>query len=347
MYRRARKATLERWFYREAPAPVRILLAGSGTSRHAAEIAAHWYRRWGLEAEAHPATELAERMDVLSAPRGAETPGSGVALVAVTQSGSTGSIRRLLDEAATNGVRQIVVTNEPESDAARRADLALVTLAGPERAIPATKSFTTALAALRTLGLDWADAAGTLSPSRFRTGLSDTGLIPKLVQASSGWDAAISDFAGRWATGPWFFLGDGSLLPLASEGALKMLETAAVPAMALPIGELAHGPAALLGPRTPVVVLSEAEAPTPGEVRSLAAAHRAGAPVLRFSERGARTEPSAEPFPIALPLGHAVGVELAPFVAAPALQSLALYAGVRCGRKVDAPTGLRKAVTDD
>ena len=46
-------------------------------------------------------------------------------------------------------------------------------------------------------------------------------------------------------------------------------------------------------------------------------------------------------------LGAGAAIEVEPFQVPPVLQLLALYAGVRRGRDVDAPTGLRKAVTDD
>lgn len=322
-----------------------MLLAGSGSSRHAAEIAARWWRRWGLEAEAHPATELADREDPFAGERMAG--GSAPALVAVTQSGATGSILRLLDQAAAAGVRRVAVTNEADSEAAKRADLTLATCAGSERAIPATKSFTAALAALRILGLDWAEATGTLPPERRRAADSETGAIPRALDPGPVWSGLAAEFAALSPEGPWFFLGEGSLGPLASEGALKMLEAAAVPALALPSGELAHGPRALLAPTTPVVVLSEGAEPAAGELRSLAAAREAGAPVVRCSVRAGRTDPAAGPVPVTLELPHTLGVWLAPFVAAPVLQWLALYAGVRRGRKVDAPEGLRKAVGDD
>lgn len=322
-----------------------MLLAGSGSSRHAAEIAARWWRRWGLEAEAHPATELADCEETFAADEMAG--GSAPALVAVTQSGATGSILRLLDQAAAAGVRRVVVTNEADSEAAKRANLTLATCAGPERAVPATKSFTAALAALRILGLDWAEATGTLPMERRRAADLETGAIPRALDPGPVWTGQAAEFAALSPDGPWFFLGEGSLGPLASEGALKMLETAAVPALALPSGELAHGPRALLAPTTPVVVLSEAAEPAAGELRSLAAAREADAPLLRCSEHAGRTDPAAAPVPITLEMPHTLGVELAPFVAAPVLQLLALYAGVRRGRKVDAPEGLRKAVGDD
>lgn len=323
---------------------MRVWLTGSGSSRHAAEIATCWWRRWGLNAEAHPATELADREDPFAGE--GKTGGYAPALVAITQSGATGSILRLLDRAAAAGVRRVVVTNEADSEAAKRADLALATCAGPEQAIPATKSFTAALAALRILGLDWAAATRTRSPERFQADDEDTWAIPSTLDTSSIFTAQIREFATR-PYGPWFFLGDGSLRPLAAEGALKMLETAGVPALALPSGELPHGPQILLGPRTPVVVLSETEKPTPSEYRSLVTAREAGAPLLRFWERNPRTSPVPEPVPFAVEITHTLGVELAPFFAAPVLQLLALYAGVRRGRNVDAPEGLRKAVPDD
>lgn len=330
---------------------MRLLLAGVGSSRHAAEVAGHWWRRWGLEAEAHPATELADGEETFWPRRRGETPDSCLALVAVTQSGSTASVLRLLDEAGAAGVFRVVVTNEADSRGAKRADLAVVTRAGPEQAIPATKSFTAALMALRILGLDWAEAAGTLPLPRVESLRRDHGAILSGPESALRKAREAAEFADRPAGGPWFFLGDSSLRPLASEGALKMVETAVVPALALPSGELAHGPRTLLGPETPVVVLSEGGHPTPSEHRSLVAAREAGAPILRFTagrrqkKRIAGTRRKDDEGILNLWSGRDVSV--APFSAAPLLQLLALYAGVRRGRNVDAPEGLRKAVKDD
>ena len=113
---------------------------GSGTSRHAAEIAAAWFRDAGLSASVSPAGEIHGPL---------RDHGCDGALIAVTQSGATGSVLRLLDRAEDEGIFRVVVTNEAESPAAGRADLAYVTRAGTERAIPATKSFTAALLALQ------------------------------------------------------------------------------------------------------------------------------------------------------------------------------------------------------
>ncbi len=266
-----------------------MLLTGSGTSRHAAEIAAGWMRAGGVRARAEPATE-------------APDPGGCRTLVAISQSGTTGSILRLLDR--TIGMDRIVVTNEPGSPAARRADAAWVTAAGREEAIPATKSFTAALAALlllaRDLGARTPDPEAT--PALLEAGLTDEERIRAFVASLPPERTC------------WFFLATSALLPLAREAALKMMETAGVPALALPAGELAHGPAALLAPQTPVVALGDA--PPTG-----------AAPAL------------------ALSAGNPDGLDA--FRLAPALQLLAWFEGRAHDRDVDAPPGLRKAVVDD
>jgi glutamine---fructose-6-phosphate transaminase (isomerizing) len=76
----------------------------------------------------------------------------GALAVALSQSGETGEIVETLRWAATSGSRTVAITNDGASSLAGAADLALVTQAGPERAVPATKTYTSQLAALAELG---------------------------------------------------------------------------------------------------------------------------------------------------------------------------------------------------
>jgi len=314
------------------PAGRKSLLVGSGTSRHAAEIAAAWFREAGLSASVSPAGEIHGPL---------RDHGCDGALIAVTQSGATGSVLRLLDQAKDEGIFRVVVTNEAESPAAGRADLAYVTRAGTERAIPATKSFTAALLALSVFGREWAAAAGADgNPSGMRQIREAPGLLRGAIEHGPRLERFVRGLA---ADRTWFFLGGGPLLPLAAEGALKMMETAVVPAIALRTEELVHGPFALVDRETPVVLLSEPGGVSPGETRALAALAEAGAPLLRLA---------TEDFPEAdgeagCTLVSAGAPWLRPFEAAPVLQLLAFFAGRQLGRDVDAPAGLQKAVRDD
>ncbi len=264
-------------------------------------------------------------------------------LIAVTQSGATGSVLRLLDRAGGEGVFRVVVTNEAESPAARRADLAYVTRAGTETAIPATKSFTAALLALRLFGREWAAGAGA---SANPPGTDEIREVPEALRGAIEHGSRLERFVGGLAAGrTWFFLGCGPLRPLAAEGALKMMETAVVPAIALRTEELVHGPFALVDRETPVVLLSEPGGVSPGETRALAALAEAGAPLLRLAAADFPGAPAHRDGGCTI---ESVGAPwLRPFEAAPVLQLLAYFAGRQLGRDVDAPAGLRKAVRDD
>ena len=73
---------------------------------------------------------------------------SDTVVVALSQSGGTEEIVRTQRWARDCGAVTVAITNEPDSALAQEADLALVTKAGRELAVPATKSYTTQLAAV-------------------------------------------------------------------------------------------------------------------------------------------------------------------------------------------------------
>ena len=78
---------------------------------------------------------------------------SGVLAVALSQSGATEEIVETLAWARDCGARTLAITNEGGSPLTQVADVAFVTAAGVELAVPATKTFTTQLAALAVLAI--------------------------------------------------------------------------------------------------------------------------------------------------------------------------------------------------
>jgi len=78
---------------------------------------------------------------------------SGVLAVALSQSGATEEIVETLAWARDCGARTLAITNEGGSPLTQVADVAFVTAAGAELAVPATKTFTTQLAALAVLAI--------------------------------------------------------------------------------------------------------------------------------------------------------------------------------------------------
>jgi glucosamine--fructose-6-phosphate aminotransferase (isomerizing) len=95
--------------------------------------------------------------------------------IAVSQSGSTQEIAEAMAWAQRCGSATIAVTNVEGSPLAEIADIALLTEAGPEKAVPATKSYTTQVAAL-------AVAVDAFAPT---PGLLDAGFaeVPAAAQA--------------------------------------------------------------------------------------------------------------------------------------------------------------------
>jgi glucosamine--fructose-6-phosphate aminotransferase (isomerizing) len=218
------------------------------------------------------------------------------------------------------------------SSIARRADAVLDCRAGQERGVAATKSFTAqvvqgiglALAAAVRLDRREVAADAALALRRLPVTLSAAD-----ARAAQGVGAVAAEFAQ--ATG-WLFLGTGSGLPYAAEGALKLKEITYRWAQSYPSAELKHGPLALVEAGTPVVVIDNG---APRLATSIAEVSSRGARVIRVGGRHSDLGPDAcseDP-----PWG--------PLHCVPSLQRLALAVGSALGRDVDRPRNLAKSVT--
>ena len=124
-----------------------VLFIARGTSDNAAVYGSYLVQAYAgrLAALAAPsiATTYRARIDL-----------TGVLAVALSQSGRTEEIVETLEWAGSCGARTLAVTNGgAASPLAEAAEVAFVTEAGIEQAVPATKTFTTQLAALAVLSL--------------------------------------------------------------------------------------------------------------------------------------------------------------------------------------------------
>ena len=160
-------------------------------------------------------------------------------VVSISQSGRTTEIVETQRWARSLGGRAVAITNEADSPLATEADLALVTRAGREQAVPATKSHTTQLAAIAVL----ADALGplhaTLEPALRRV----PGQVQRLIDEQAGVDEAVVALA---ATDTTLVSGRGLAFATALEVALKLEETCLKPVRGLSSADLRHGPIAVV-----------------------------------------------------------------------------------------------------
>jgi glucosamine--fructose-6-phosphate aminotransferase (isomerizing) len=142
----------------------------------------------------------------------------------------------------------VAVTNDGGSPLAARADLAMVTRAGEELAVPATKTFTTQLAALAVLGL----ALGG-----DRDGLEALRRVPVAIeQALDGAGAAEALAEQLTYVTQLVVSARGYAYAIARELALKLEEACYVTALGLSYADLEHGPIAVVDADTPALLIA-------------------------------------------------------------------------------------------
>jgi len=250
-----------------------------------------------------------------------------VLMIAVSQSGGSPDLVTTLQVAGEQGARTLAVTNAPESPLARAAGLHLDILAGPERAVAATKSYTAQLLALYLL----------VDALRGGEG-SAAGALPGLGRALLEADEDVAALAQRYRFAQRLITtGRGYSYATACEAALKLMETSYLSAQAFSGADLMHGPLAMIDTHVPVLAVVAdgrgGRAMSPVLDRLVEA--RADVLCVGTPEAVARTT-----LGIALPTG--VPEELSPVLEVLPFQQLALHLAVARGEDPDAPRGLRK-----
>ena len=223
----------------------RVLFAARGTSDHAAI-----YGRYLLETHAgvlggllspSVATHYRSRLDL-----------SDAVVVCVSQSGETAEIVESEAWARSCGAATVAVTNVADSPLARAADLAMTTQAGPEFAVPATKSHTTQLVAMAMIG-----TALAADP----TGLdADLGRVPDEVDRLLQLDVEGAVSALQSAENI-VVSGRGLMLGTALETALKLEETCLRPVRGYSYADFRHGPIAVVTAGVTAVLIAAKDGP--------------------------------------------------------------------------------------
>ena len=178
------------------------------------------------------------------------------ALLVISQSGETADTLAVLRQGIKRGLATLAITNIPDSSMMAEATISLLTCAGKESAIPATKSYTSQLVVLQLFALAVAQIRGSSANlDRVRECLMR---VPELAASRLPvWESDATAIAQHFHSASSFmFLGRGIHFAVAREGALKLKETAYRQAEAYPAGEVRHGPQALVSKQVPAVVIA-------------------------------------------------------------------------------------------
>ncbi len=297
-----------------------VLFVARGTSDHAALYAKYLVEtRLGLPAGlASPST-----MTIYDA----RPDLRDVLVVAISQSGSSPDLLDPVARARAAGAITVAITNAPDSPLVGAAEYHLDVLAGPERAVAATKSYTAELLTLYLFieALAGGDgAAARALPARAATVLAR--------------EEAVAALAVRYRFAEQMVVtARGYNYPTAREVALKLMETSYLVAHAFSGADLLHGPMAMIERGFPVIAIVPVG---PGGM--------ALRPVLeRLREREADTlivgDPDAARLgTVGLALPDAGPEVLTPLLTILPMQQFAWYLARQRGGDPDQPRGLQK-----
>lgn len=253
--------------------------------------------------------------------------------VAVSQSGETPEIVDTLSFLRDCGARTLAMTNVSDSSLQGVADGTLWLQAGPERAVPATKTFTAQVAAF----------------ARIATALGDVPwheddwarTVDAMEQVLADPDPATQLAAVLGAQPRLLSVGRGFLYGASLEAGLKLVETTGLQVAAYSPADLQHGPIAMAGPRVHALAFV-----APGPV-----ADDMGDVAALLSDRGVHVHPVAPASLLPWTRAAALRVPadtregLAPLVHVIRAQQLALELALVRGIDPDHPGGLSKVTT--
>jgi glucosamine--fructose-6-phosphate aminotransferase (isomerizing) len=275
-------------------------------------------------------------------------------VVVITQSGETADTIAAQREALRRGAKTVAISNVADATIVREASAALLTYAGIERAVPATKSFTAQLTLLYLLALFLARKRGGMAPEVAATHLRSLLELPAGIEASVDvWNTQAEQCARRYQHAKTLmFLGRGVHYAIAREGALKLKEISYVQAEGLPAGELRHGPNALVDDKLPIVVLATRDLSDPGSMlryqKTLAILEYVksrGGKAIAIAVAADREEvASLADRVITVPVASEL---LLPILEVVPLQLFAYHFAVLNGANVDNPRNLVKAVISE
>ncbi len=260
-------------------------------------------------------------------------------MVAISQSGRTPEITDIAKLAAQAGAFVVSVTNEDTSPLADVATINLAVQAGPELAVPATKTVTGQLAMVVLLA-----EALEADLDQFTGGDAAWAALPDVVQQvladTEGLQAAVDILQPRSAA---VHLARGLSYAAALEGALKSKETARRVHEGYSSADFLHGPLTVAGPQVAVIAYGVPSPVLPDVIETVRAAVGLGAPVIgvgspELTEGLADQGVSCAQLSIPSGLGEALAV--IPMVVRG--QQLAVATTLALGMNPDAPQGLNK-----
>ncbi len=315
----------------------RLAIVACGSSRHAALVAQEWVESLAqVPVRVLDAAEWSYRLPLLEA---------GTVVLLISQSGRTKDVLDVLSgieqlRSVGLGIKTLSLVNAADSPLALQTDATIVTPAGPEEAVAATKSLSAQLTVLARLALNLAEAKCALSPTQVMALQVDLTLLPDCMEQSL--QGLRDQGLGKGQEKPWMtlesvvLLGRGLARSIALEGALKLKETCYVHAEGFGAGDFCHGPMAIVSAKIPIIALL----PDAKMRQSLDQFRSWGSPVMAIGRRDDKLLAGLDEVWVVESVAH----WLMPLVMVLPLQLLAYDWALVKGLDVDQPRYLTKFI---
>ncbi|ADX82299.1 glutamine--fructose-6-phosphate transaminase (isomerizing) [Saccharolobus islandicus] len=300
-----------------------VYVIGNGTSLHAGLISTYYFSEIGLNVNVVSAAEFPYYA--------LENVTTGSVIIAISQSGETSDVIRSVKMAKQRGAVILGITNSVGSRLALESNVYLPITAGPEMAVPATKTFTSTIVVLKVLSLYTGLHSGKNSRSdinSLKTEIEE--LAKQLVMSLPEMEKEAEKLSIKLDKESLYVSSSGINYPVALEGALKFKEASMTHAEGMQLGELLHGPIVLTNKGYPVILIKPAEAEDLYNkvVKSI---RERGDVIITISEDGDMK--SVKTIRDLTPISNVIPLQL-----------LAYKLGVKRGFPIDTPPGLVKAV---
>ncbi|MBA4399602.1 MAG: glutamine--fructose-6-phosphate transaminase (isomerizing) [Anaerolinea sp.] len=313
----------------------RIIITACGTAGHAGMVGKMLIEAIArIPVEVDIASEFRYRNPIVD---------ENTVILAISQSGETADTLAAMDEGRKRGAKLWAIVNAIGSQAMRVADGYISMQVGPEIGVASTKAFTAPLVDLYLLAVLLGDLRGTLKEKERKQLVADLRLVPDLVGRCLDRESEIVQVAREMKyIRNMLYLGRGTNMPIAYEGALKLKEISYIHAEAYPAGEMKHGPIALVDRDMPVLAIAPDDPWYEKMISQIEQAKaRGGSVIVVATEGDTRVEALAD---------HVFWVPKTPWLLLPVitvipLQLFAYHIASLRGLDVDQPRNLAKSVT--
>jgi len=264
-------------------------------------------------------------------------------VIVVSQSGETADSLAALRESKEYGAKTLAIVNVVGSTIAREADHVFYTLAGPEISVATTKAYSTQLAAMYMLAIQFAAVRGKIDETKYNELVKELMTIPDKIEKLLEDKERIQWFASKQSNAKdAFFIGRGVDYAVSLEGSLKMKEISYIHSEAYAAGELKHGTISLIEDGTLVIgVLTQPEL-YEKTLSNMIECKSRGAYLTALTVYGNYSIEDSADFVMYIPR---TDPHFTASLAVIPLQLLGYYVSVAKGLDVDKPRNLAKSVT--